>query len=147
MEVIVLDGDSDETDHQQSSANYGAFTRPPPAKRRRQESNTRVSDTVDLSEVSHVSETVVDATAVKAPEVSAIGSVSEAESPSLSPQQASSAMLCIHHGHRPFPRHHHSVVMCLQQEVEDLVKEGKNVFFTGNAGTGTMSHKHFLYTL
>ena len=94
MDVIVLDGDSDEDDQQvkipESSSNAGPPSRPRPSKRRKMEpSTTHVSDTADLSEdVDHISDTVLEPSATEAPIVPAALPTGEAESPNLSPQQA-----------------------------------------------------------
>ncbi len=94
MDVIVLDGDSDEDDRQvkfhESSSNAGPPSRPHPSKRRKAESSTtHVSDTADLSEgVDHISDTVLEPSATEAPVVPAALNTGEAESPTLSPQQA-----------------------------------------------------------
>ena len=94
MDVIVLDGDSDEDDQevkgQDSSSKAGPPSRPRPSKRRKTESSTtHVSDTADLSEeVDHISDTVLEPSATEAPVAPAALHTGEAESPSLSPQQA-----------------------------------------------------------
>lgn len=94
MEVIVLDGDSDEGEHQHttrhSSSVHASSVDSRPAKRRKQEaSTTHVTETTDLSEsVSHVSDTVWEPSATEAPVLPAAAHAGEAESPTLSPQQA-----------------------------------------------------------
>ena len=94
MDVIVLDGDSDDDDQQvkiqESSSIAGSPSRPRPSKRRKTESSTtHVSDTADLSEdVDHISDTVLEPSATEAPVAPAALHTGEAESPTLSTQQA-----------------------------------------------------------
>lgn len=94
MDVIVLDGNSDEDDQQfkiqESPSNPGPPSRPRASKRRKTDlSSTHVSDTVDPSEdVDHISDTVLEPSATEAPLAPAAVHTGEAESPTLSPQQA-----------------------------------------------------------
>jgi hypothetical protein len=91
MDVIVLDGDSDEDDQQvtieESSSNAGPPSRPRPSKRRKTEtSTTHVSDTAES--VSHISDTILEPSVTEAPVAPAALQSGEADSPTLSPQQA-----------------------------------------------------------
>ena len=94
MDVIVLESDSDEDDQQakikESSSNAGPPSRPHPTKRRKTESSTtHISDTADLSEsVDHIGDTVLEPSATEAPVAPAALHTGEAESPTLSSQQA-----------------------------------------------------------
>lgn len=97
VEVINLASDSDDNDQPSkrkidSALSVGdATSRPRPAKRRRNDpSLTHISDSVDLlGDASHVSDTVAEASASKATAGHPAGPPSDAESPTLSPQQVS----------------------------------------------------------
>lgn len=93
MDIIVLDGDSDEGDQVTkvtTSARNDATSYKRPAKRQRQEapSNRDTANAVDLCEgISHVSDTVQEPSVTEAPVQPASAAADDAESPTLSPQQ------------------------------------------------------------
>ena len=93
MDVIVLDGDSDEGDHttkEDLSATKEAEGYGRPAKRQRQEASSQwdTANKVDLCEgLSHVSDTVQEPSVTEAPLQPASAAADDAESPTLSPQQ------------------------------------------------------------
>ena len=96
MDVIVLDGDSDEGDHKDHttkedlSASKEAEGYGRPAKRQRQESLSQwdTANGADLCDgLSHVSDTVQEPSVTEAPVQPASASADDADSPTLSPQQ------------------------------------------------------------
>lgn len=96
MDVIVLDGDSDEGDHinhtikEYVSVNEKAEGYARPAKRQRQEPSSQwdMANRVDRCEgLSHVSDTVQEPSVTEAPVQPASASADDADSPTLSPQQ------------------------------------------------------------
>lgn len=108
-----------------------------PAKRQKhQPSLTHVSNTADSREsATHVSDTVHNPLQAASP---AAAEDAEAQSPTLSAEQVRSAVIC--------SRSHYQdecliQIAHMQQKVEDLVRQGENVFFTGNAGTGFDIHQ------
>lgn len=100
MHVIVLDGDSDEGDNLTkvtASASKDAEGHNRPAKRQRQEPSSfrDTVNTVDLCELSHVSDTVQEPSVTEAPvhPAAASAAADDAESPTLSPQQVCNQVL------------------------------------------------------
>lgn len=93
MDVIVLDGDSDEGDltiKDDVSAGKEAEGYGRPAKRQRQHplSQWDTTNKVDLCEgLSHVSDTVQEPSVTEAPVQPASAAADGADSPTLSPQQ------------------------------------------------------------
>ena len=102
MDIIVLDGDSDEGDHttkEDVPVIKGAEECGRPAKRQRQEppSQWDTANKVDLCEgLSHVSDTVnsVEPSVTEAPVQPASAAADDAESPTLSPQQVAAIRPC-----------------------------------------------------
>ena len=110
MDVIVLDGDSDEGEHtikKDVSAGREAEGYGRPAKRQRREPSSQWDTTneIDLCEgLSHVSDTVQEPSVTEAPVQPTSAAADGADSPTLSPQQVCYQVLQFLgtiHGHVP----------------------------------------------
>lgn len=99
MEIIVLDGDSDEGDHiskdERVSERHDTEGYSRPAKRQRQEPSSNWVHNADPSSVSvsHVSDTVQEPSMTEAPLQPGFAAADDAESPSLSPQQVCNGVM------------------------------------------------------